>query len=250
LATAQEITDPHLSLYVPPPRAGPAVCRVCHTWSGDYVRCYSCNRTRGLVTHPLGLVVPFSLTRTDLEAQLYNVLRDYKSGSMIEEVRSQHRLHIAAILQRFLGRHRGCIEQAAGRAFDTIVVVPSRRGRTGIHPLEQAIDLSPLLSPLRETLLEPGPGTIGRNDPVDDGYIAIQTAAGKHVLLIDDTFATGAKLQSAASALTIGGATVVAGVVLGRVVDTTSEDPRFAGRKPFWKRQAKTPFSFDVCCLE
>jgi hypothetical protein len=39
------------------------------------------------------------------------------------------------------------------------------------------------------------------------------------MLLVDDTMTTGAKLQSAASALNLGGARVVAAVVLGRVID-------------------------------
>src|SRR5438445_13765230 len=71
MATAEELTDPHVSIYVPPPRAGRGVCTVCHGSSGQYARCWSCNKTRGLVQHAVGLVVPISLTRTDMEAQLH-----------------------------------------------------------------------------------------------------------------------------------------------------------------------------------
>jgi hypothetical protein len=59
----------------------------------------------------------------------------------------------------------------------------------------------------------------------------------------------GATLQSAASALALAGATVVAGVVLGRLIDV-SDDERYAGRLEFWRQQARLRFSFDVCCLE
>jgi predicted amidophosphoribosyltransferase len=41
------------------------------------------------------------------------------------------------------------------------------------------------------------------------------------ILLVDDTFTSGATFQSAASALALGGADVIAGVVIGRVIDTS-----------------------------
>jgi predicted amidophosphoribosyltransferase len=247
LPTAQELTDPHLSIYVPPPPAGPGVCAICHGSSGTYARCYSCNQVRGLVTHPLGLVVPISLTRTDMEAQLHNVLRDYKYATD-EGVRDQHRLHIAALLLRFLARHAPCIERAAGTRIDTITVVPSKQGRPGAHPLEQAIALARSLEKRHVRLLTPGPGTIGRNAPADDGFIASVSARGRRVLVVDDTFTSGAKLQSAASALTLGGATVVAGLVLGRVIDVSNDE--YPEKAALWKERIRVPFSFDVCCLE
>jgi len=248
LPTAKELTDPHLSMYVPPPRAGRGVCQVCHGSSGQFARCWSCNETRGKVTHPLSLVVPVSLTRTDMEAQLHNVLRDYKYASN-SAVRDRHRLHVAALLLRFLAGHRSCIEKAGGGGYDVIAVVPSKRGRAGAHPLEQAIELAPDLEAIHERLLEPGPGEVGRNAPSDTGFVAHETAAGRRVLLVDDTFTSGAKLQSAASALTFGGATVVAGLVLGRVIDVTNAD-RYPEPLALWKQQAKVPFDFETCCLE
>lgn len=248
MATAQELTDPHLSIFVPSPRARRGVCSVCHSWSGAYARCWSCNENRGKISHPLEVVVPISLTRTDLDAQLHNALRDYKY-SHDARVQGKHRLLIAATLLRFLGRHRWCIEATAGSPYDTITVVPSKRGRAGAHPLERVIALAPSLNEMHERLLKPGPGEIGRNAPVDDGFLANANAPGRRVLLVDDTLTSGAKLQSAASALTLGGATVVAGIVIGRVIDVRDAE-RYPDRLELWQQQARTPFSFDACCLE
>lgn len=249
MPTAEEFTDPHLSTYCPPPPAGSGVCAVCHTATSGYYRCYSCHETVRQVAHPIELVVPISLTRTDMEAQLYNILRDYKSGSVDESVKARHRLQIAALLQRFLTRHRSCIVGAAGVDYDAITVVPSKRGRTGTHPLEQAIALAPRLAGELETLLDPGPGEIGRNVAVDDGFVARPEARGRAVLLVDDTMTSGAKLQSAASALTPGGARVVAAVVIGRIIDV-SDPLRFPEKLELWNQQRKLGFDFDVCCLE
>jgi hypothetical protein len=212
------------------------------------VRCWSCNTTRSRVTHPLSLVVPVSLTRTDIAAQLHNVLRDYKYAAS-EAVRLQHRLHVAALLLRFLLGHKLCVEDAAGGGLDVITIVPSKQGRTGPHPLEQAITLAPDLIGSYERLLDPGPRVIGRNAPADDGFVARREASDRRVLLIDDTFTSGAKLQSAASALTLGGATVLAGLVLGRVIDVSSAD-RYPERADLWRRQSRIPFDFGTCCLE
>ncbi len=77
----------------------------------------------------------------------------------------------------------------------------------------------------------------------DEGYRVTQSVCGKSILLIDDTFTTGARLQSAASALQLAGADVVAAVVIGRVIN-----PEFSGA--LWERVSKMPFSFETCCLE
>jgi hypothetical protein len=66
------------------------------------------------------------------------------------------------------------------------------------------------------------------------------------VLLIDDTFTSGSTFQSAASRLALGGAEVVAGVVIGRVIN-----PGFSAEaRELWERQRTIAFDFDVCCLE
>jgi adenine/guanine phosphoribosyltransferase-like PRPP-binding protein len=65
------------------------------------------------------------------------------------------------------------------------------------------------------------------------------------VLLVDDTFTSGATFQSAASALTLAGATVVAGVVIGRVIDTDFSKQA----ADLWDRQRAIRFRFDRCCL-
>jgi hypothetical protein len=66
------------------------------------------------------------------------------------------------------------------------------------------------------------------------------------VLLVDDTFTSGARLQSAASALALGGATVVAGVVVGRFCNPGFND----ATQQLWDDASERRFSFDTCCLE
>ena len=66
------------------------------------------------------------------------------------------------------------------------------------------------------------------------------------MILVDDTFTSGARIQSAASALALAGANVVAAVTIGRVIN-----PRFNdATAELWADARGTRFDFDVCCLE
>jgi DNA recombination-mediator protein A len=204
------------------------VCRICHGAVGRdavgafYSECASCLRSVRQVAHGLGLVVPISLYEY---GPLHQVLRGYKGGT--PEARSQFVPRVAALLGRFLREHKDCIAEAAGRDYDTVTIIPSTRegGRPDGHPLEAAIKLVPWVSPYLP-LLRRGDMPIGHRSAEDDGYEPLPDARGRSVLLVDDTFTSGARLQSAASALTRGGAAVVAAVVIGRIVHPDFADNR------------------------
>ncbi len=127
--------------------------------------------------------------------------------------------------------------------------MPSTVGRNGQHPLRAAIHrLGRFDRPWKERelpLLRPGPVPLreGRADP--DGFTVTEPVAGRRVLLVDDALVTGARLQSAAAALRAAGATVVAGVVLGRLIL-----PGSAAAQRLWRRQRAREFTFEACCLE
>lgn len=132
-----------------------------------------------------------------------------------------------------MGRDRSCPVDSARKP------ASARRGdRSGPPSLRDGL----------QTLLEPGSGTISRNRPAENGYGALPAADGLRVLLVDDTFTGGAHLQSAATALVAGGAEVIAALVLGRVIDTSSE--RYPEKRELWERQRRTRFDFGTCCLE
>lgn len=257
MPTDVEVTDPLISIFVPVPRRSVlGTCQVCHGAAGPrgegghYPRCWSCQQ----IWHPLPdrkvcLVVPISLVHTS-ESQLYASLRDYKNPYLEKGARGRHSLLLAATLQRFIRLHQKCIEDAAGAPWDTIAVVPSTTtGRSGPHPLEEVLCLSPLLKPQlrRELLTYTGEG-IGHNQPNPRAFRVHHEASGRSILLVDDTFTTGARLHSAAVAIASSGATVVAAVPIGRVISTGDPDHRW--RDEFWRQQRPRPFSFDTCCLE
>jgi hypothetical protein len=199
------------------------------------------------VTRPLSLIVPISLYQTP--GQLWKVLRDYKDGRTVS-LRRRFTLQVAASLGRFLSGHRRCIVGQHGQRndpWDGIVTVPSSSGRTGIHPLRQALQLLPSnYSDLEIDALRPGTVVARHNRADDNAFIVQESLDGARILLIDDTYTTGARLQSAASALSLSRAEPIAAVVVGRVIRADDS----AATRALWAAAQARGFSFETCCLE
>ena len=206
--------------------------------------CSGCRQTTRAVRHPVRLVVPISLVVVG--SQFYTSLSGYKN-SQDEDARARFGLRLGALLARFLRDHGDHVRQAAGGDWDVLTIVPSSSGRAGPHPLEDVVGKARAHRPLYRALLDAtGEVELEHRHASERGYRVVQDVAGTRILLIDDTFTTGARVQSAASALTLAGADVVAAVTLGRVIrpDFTDE------ARELWDRQRAVPFDFGTCCLE
>ena len=110
---------------------------------------------------------------------------------------------------------------------DRLAVVPTGAGRPGPHPLLRLV--SPYLR-LPGCSLVLRPGRQGRDLDLDR-FQVLARPTGASVLLLDDTWVSGASAQSAAAALKLAGARHVAVVVLGRHVnpDDAASAPLLAG---------------------
>lgn len=243
--TYEEVTDPLQGALVPVPPVGIGVCRFCHGAPGaGYAQCASCHRTSSEVSHPVKVIVPISLY--EIPSQLHTVLRNYKDLSP-GPARDPLVLQVAGLIGRFLRDHRQCIVRTTGVDFDAIVAVPSSGSREGTHPLETAIGRLAAYRPILTTLLERGSIAIDESRHADDhAFEPTSAAGGRRVLIVDDSLVTGARVQSAASALKRGGADVVAALVVGRVIN-----PRFRHEtQELWNRAHASDFDFAGCCLE
>jgi hypothetical protein len=223
-----------------PPR-DPEVCAVCAVCRGPvrpgFARCYQCGR-HGLLAPGLlaDAVVPISyaVKGAALAADLWR----YKSWPGPS---ASARASVLALLLTFLHDHGACVWRHAGMPGpDRLAVVPTGCGRLGRHPL-LALASPYLRLPL--TRLAIRPGRQGRDLDVHR-FRADQTAAGADVLLIEDSWVSGASAQSAAAALKLAGARHVAIVVIGRHVDPA--DPR-AGT--LTARLKPTSFDPSTCAV-
>lgn len=87
---------------------------------------------------------------------------------------------------------------------------------------------------------------MGHNVASDAAFVALPEARGSRLLVVDDTFTTGARAQSAASVLQLAGARITAVVPIGRVIDPARDQHATA----YWSSRSQEPFDFGRCCLE
>lgn len=244
MTTVAEITDPLLPTYLPVPPAADGICTICHRAPAPgYRSCQSCDLTASQVNRPVQLVTPISMYVVG--GQLWLALRRYKD-SPYPAIRARFRLEVAALFGRFIKAHAECIAAEAGGDWTAVVPVPSGHGRQGPHPFSDALQvLRNFPWPIRD-ILQPTGTPLEHRAARDDAFAVTEDVAGAAMLLVDDTWTTGASVQSAASALQLAGATVRAAVPVGRVLDLDYGE----ANAELHARLSKTPFSFDVCCLE
>lgn len=131
--------------------------------------------------------------------------------------REEARVALRALLLGFLRDHGQCVWSAAGADAPThVAVVPTGQGRPGVHPLRELIE--PYLKLEWVSLVTCGGDPVWGRELEIGRFKPPGGVAGADVLLVDDTWTTGASVQSAAVALKRGGARRVAAVVLGRHV--------------------------------
>jgi predicted phosphoribosyltransferase len=176
--------------------------------------------------------------------QLHHALVSYKRGP--EPVAHELGLQLAAVLWRFLAIHEPCVARALGlAALPVVTTVPSGdRERDRTHPLHKLVGqiVQPTGVRFRALLRRtdaPAPSHVF----AAERYAATTRLDGEAVLLVDDTWTTGANAQSAAAALKRAGAGAVGAVVIGRHLN-----PRWGTNHAQLKRLPK-PFDWRRCVL-
>jgi hypothetical protein len=216
---------------------GHGLCGVCRGPARrGSPRCYACD-----LHHQCGgdgladIVVPIAFAVKGGPHARH--LWQYKSPRLTATGRASQAALLRALMLVFLRDHGACLWRAGGITGPThVAVVPTARGRPGIHPLRELID-GYLALPRAELSAQPGSLQVRDLDPERFAACPLPTA---RVLLIDDTWTTGSSAQSAAMALRRAGAGSVITVVLGRHVGRA--DAAAAGVDP-----ASMPFRQGSC---
>lgn len=238
MPTVLELSDPYANFMLPPaPPETADVCSVCLTFTGGFDTCYRCaHRERAA-----DAVLPISYSVH--MGQLHSALRGYKEGWSASQ---RFTLELAAVLWRFLDRHEQCLARRVGVAgFPTVTTVPSSNvDRDRTHPLREIVGRLVFHTADRfERLLERS-DVEGEERTVDPRrFVAKRRLDGEAVLLVDDTWTTGASVESAAQVLKGAGASTVGVVIMGRHVN-----PDFGDNAE--RLKGLRPFSWDVCAFE
>lgn len=207
------------------PRPGPGVCVRCFNLTDGYQRCYACAHCENL----LDALAPISYSVA--REQLHHALASYKRLS--GEVAHRLGIQLAAVLWRHLQAHEPCVASAAGvgrrggeRSFQIVTTVPSGdQHRDDRQPLRWIV--GELVGPTRERyerLVTRTAAVVDARAFDPEKFTATRLLDGEAILLIDDTWTTGANAQSAAAALKAAGAGPVGAVVIGRHVNREWHD--------------------------
>jgi hypothetical protein len=239
VATVQDLSDPYAHFMLNPlPPSSADVCEICTTFTDGFPTCYPCghNAAEADAVLPISYSVHFG--------QLHTSLAGYKRGTGRTAV--QLRLQLGAVLWRFLDEHEQCLADAVGvDGFQIVTTVPSgstKRDQT--HPLPTIV--GELVEPTRdryERLLQRSVFDVADRTVDLRKYEPLRRLDGASVLLVDDTWTTGASVQSAAWQLKWSGAGAVGVIVIGRHVNEGYSNN--AERLSALPR----PFDWTICAL-
>jgi hypothetical protein len=160
-----------------------------------------------------------------LPGPLYTVLMGYKEAP-VAEARARFGPIVRTLLSGFLRAHADCICVLAGGRPHFVLPVPSTV-RPGGSPIARvpglAADVEAALLGVRWTGLLCRTGEpVGHMQPAARAFAVPPTlrcrVSGRRLVLLDDTYVSGARSQSAAAALRLAGASSVVIVALGRVL--------------------------------
>lgn len=194
-----------------PPPGGPSLCECCRCpVRPARSRCYQCALQAECLAGLLpDVVVPVAYAPKGGEHARNLWL--YKSGGPGAEAAATG---LRALILLFLHDHGACAWRSAAMTAPThVAVVPSGRGRPGPHPLWSLVAPCLALPPAR--LARRGHGDQEVRDANPERFCA-RPVPGAQVVLLDDTWTSGASAVSATAALKLAGAQRVAVIVLGR----------------------------------
>jgi hypothetical protein len=249
MATVVEVTAPYGNVLVPIVGPDRDRCTVCKSVvNSGWSRCYQCNTQANALSFTADVVAPVSLSVKG--GQWAYELSAYKNSSSLT-ARQTMEVRIGAVLWRWLDLHESHVAEAAGvERFSIVTSVPSTSGRVG-HPLPRMLRsvVYPVSGRYYDLLAANPSYPSGSRQASDDRFIA-PPLQGQAILLIDDQWTSGGRMQSAAAALRIAGSGPVAVVALGRHFDPRPNgDVYFEAAQRYLQAANKQGWDWNRCCL-
>ena len=221
MPTATElVAEVQSELGVVAPLTNSWVCPGCLGPKGElFDWCPGCRRLRnaGCPEEVLHATVPATIAARP--GPWYNRLATYKAGQ------PRHGLHLVAVFWTFLRSRRAEIERQLGGPVSVVTTVPSKRGRSySEQPLRSALSLAKeiddLLAPMVTYRPDPDVESLRASYYPQCFKPTGEPSSGQRILLVEDTWVSGATTVSAAGSLLEQGADSVLAVPIARVLDT------------------------------
>jgi len=245
--TVWELSAPYENFLVPVLPLAPAVCAVCHTSVvGGWQLCSQCSRARSMLAATAS-AVGFTALAVKGE-QLARDLWVYKNGPS-DGIRWPPRLGLAAVLWRSIDIHERCLAAAARvPGFSVVTTVPSTSGRAD-EPIAALAGMIGATQGRYQRLLSSNPQVPNTRDPRSDRYVAVRSLTGESVLLLDDTWTSGAHAQSAAATLRAVGAQAVGIWAIGRHFNREQPGEYGEAAERYYRHARALGWAWERCCL-
>ena len=198
----------------------------------SYRSCYPCNEHTRASRSLADAIFPIAYCAKG--GQHYEDLKRYKNPPIVPLAGARLR----GVTENFLERHLACLAHAAGGKLTHLAVVPSTR-RGGPHPLSEILGIADQV--IDGIGANPDHARRFSADTFTTSWQADLRYPAR-VLLFDDTWTTGASLQSFAHTLKQAGATSVVGLVLGRLINWD-----YLPARPIFKSIKDVPFDVNRC---
>lgn len=251
MPTIDELSDPLANYLLPVLKTRLGVCPKCHTSIvGTFPTCWQCNSAKR--TLPLTADAMSFVSLAPKGDQLDQELRFYKKESNFPgRIRTENGL--AATLWRWLKIHESCVARRAGvTEFPIVTTIPSTKGRIN-HPLRYMVSVRVGgTAPRYRDLLIANPNypeELDRAFSTERFLLSSQVEQRVPILIIDDTFATGSRVQSAAALLKQSGAGPIGVVCIGRHFDPNQEGEYGVAAKNYLKLSRSLTWDWNYCCL-
>lgn len=210
-------------------------CELCAgIWGSGYASCIGCPSwmARTDLSDRVGFVTYATAGR-----QSGQVMYGYKEAPR-PSVQNQQLINL--MLRYAVIRHWSCLNMGPGGPLTHWATVPSLRGRHD-HPLRTIVSAF-LSSTLADAQLVITPTAYATRSLEPSNFQPAEALPGAHVLLIEDTWVGGGRLQSAAAALKLGGAQTVTSLALARWLE-----PGRGATDDFLASVIETEFNPDLC---
>ena len=208
---------------------GPGRCRVC-TGPATETLCGPCVEQRATYGDRLAdLVVPLAYTKGGMTPRHQSEHHMWQYKNLIQPVAECLRdLKLMMLTATWL--HGGCISRTVGW-WEVVTFVPSAKRPGTTHPVvELARQVAPFELDATRVLLDLGPDFANESTrwPMPARFTVppqfVDPIADRHVLVVDDTWVSGGKSQSAALALKAAGARAVTIICVARWLNWTYSD--------------------------
>lgn len=237
------LPDYYWATTVPTPLR-PRQCALCRTpVDAGYRYCFRCHGQAS--THPdLAGFVAYAVKGSQSGAEMYR----YKSQPPSRQALG----NVLLLLEHSLS-HMSCASRLVGSPVGAVAVVPSRSHYQASSPsMLQRMCTRTLPDGMPLVDIRPAPGSTSDRRVHGNAFDVVTPPHASHVMLIDDTWVSGATTLSAAAALQASGVHHVSTLVLSRWLDPgygPTNEFLNAMRQHAWRNpQDVCPFTPDGTC--